>query len=78
VIEKTRLEERGYLVNFKNLEGCNVTLLIEGGFVGTNGTFIGNNEYGVFLESNSSLEFFPFEGFQRMMIKKEDMKCKGE
>jgi hypothetical protein len=65
-------------VDFKCLEGCRVTLLIEGGFTGVHGTFEGSNDHGVFLESDGSLEFFPFEGFQRMMIKKEDRKLKGE
>ncbi|MBH9966091.1 hypothetical protein [[Bacillus] enclensis] len=65
-------------MNFENLEGCRVTLLIEGGFAGVQGLFAGSNEHGVFLESDNSLDFFPFEGFQRMMIKKEDRKLKGE
>lgn len=34
---------------------------------------MGSNEYGLFLESTSSIEFFPFESFQRIIIKKEDM-----
>ncbi|MCA1063950.1 hypothetical protein QTG56_01830 [Rossellomorea sp. AcN35-11] len=60
-------------MNFKSIEGCHVTLLIEGGFAGTNGTFISSNEHGVFLECNQALEFFPFVGFQRIIIKKEEL-----
>lgn len=58
-------------MNFKNLEGCKVTLLLEAGFTSTYGILKGSNANGIFLEQSDSYEFFPFTSIQRIIVKKE-------